>query len=160
MPLVSFSFLDRVNFGFASVAGLQASLGLHGFQYNIGLTCFYTTYVVVETPNNLRGKHFGTGRWLAGCAFGFGICCMYSAFVRNFAEFCFSSKEGPGIAYFLSKIYRRQELTCRSAFPSSRPEKPSTYSPPRWVSSSLQSASAQPLAVLLHQESARLTSTH
>ncbi|KAJ6523068.1 major facilitator superfamily domain-containing protein [Mycena vulgaris] len=128
MPLVcllhgtfptAFSFLDRVNVGFASVAGLQASLGLHGIQYNIGLTCFYTTYVVVETPNNLLGKHFGMGRWLAGCAFGFGICCMCSAFVRNFAEFCFVRAllgvfEGgihPGIVYFLSKFYRRQELT-------------------------------------------------
>ncbi|KAJ6545866.1 major facilitator superfamily domain-containing protein [Mycena vulgaris] len=141
MPLVCllpFSFLDRVNVGFASVAGLQASLGLHGIQYNIGLvftrhlgvqaslrqfslTCFYTTYVVVETPNNLLGKHFGMGRWLAGCAFGFGICCMCSAFVRNFAEFCFVRAllgvfEGgvhPGIVYFLSKFYRRQELTYR-----------------------------------------------
>ncbi|KAJ6545863.1 major facilitator superfamily domain-containing protein, partial [Mycena vulgaris] len=93
------------------------SLGLHGIQYNIGLTCFYTTYVVVETPNNLLGEHFGMGRRLSGCAFGFGICCMCSAFVRKFAEFCFvrallgASKEGPGIAYFLSKFYRHQELT-------------------------------------------------
>ncbi|KAJ6495875.1 major facilitator superfamily domain-containing protein [Mycena vulgaris] len=40
-------------------------------------------------PSNLLGKHLGMGRWLAGCAFGFGIRCMCSAFVRNFAEFCF-----------------------------------------------------------------------
>ncbi|KAJ7127854.1 putative pantothenate transporter [Mycena epipterygia] len=132
MPLVApnlclfsadaFCFLDRVNVGFASVAGLQTSLGLQGVQYNIGLTCFYTTYVIVETPNNLLGKHFGMGRWLAGCTVGFGICCMCSAFVRNFAEFCFVRAllgifEGgvlPGIAFFLSKFYRRQELTYRN----------------------------------------------
>ncbi|KAJ6542075.1 major facilitator superfamily domain-containing protein [Mycena vulgaris] len=92
LPLVcvlnAFCFLDRVNVGFASVAGLQTSLGLQGIQYNIALTCFYTTYVVVETPNNLLGKHFGMGRWLAGCTLGFGICCMCSAFVRTYAEFC------------------------------------------------------------------------
>ncbi|KAJ6545883.1 major facilitator superfamily domain-containing protein [Mycena vulgaris] len=144
--LDAFCFLDRVNVGFASVAGLQAcifcqsmggkpkiplnrSLGLHGIQYNIG---------------NLLGKHFGMRRWLAGC--GFGICCMCSAFVRNFAEFCFVRAllgvfEGgvlPGIA---------------SAFPSPRLVKPNIYYPPQWVSSSLQATSAQHLAVLLHPTS-------
>ncbi|KAJ6525027.1 major facilitator superfamily domain-containing protein [Mycena vulgaris] len=124
LPLVcvlTFCFLDRVNVGFASVAGLQTSLGLQGIQYNIALTCFYTTYVVVETPNNLLGKHFGMGRWLAGCTLGFGICCMCSAFVRTYAEFClvrallgvFEGGVLPGIAFFLSKFYRRQELTHR-----------------------------------------------
>ncbi|KAJ7269019.1 major facilitator superfamily domain-containing protein [Mycena rebaudengoi] len=109
MPLVctiSLCFLDRVNVGFASVAGLQKSLGLEGVQYNIG---------------NLLGKHFGMGRWLAGCTLGFGICCMGSAFVRNFGEFCLVRTllgicEGgvlPGIAFLLSKFYRRQELTYR-----------------------------------------------
>ncbi|KAJ6525025.1 major facilitator superfamily domain-containing protein [Mycena vulgaris] len=126
MPLVcllSFCFLDRVNVGFASLAGLQKSLGLHGVQYNIGLTCFYTTYVVIEAPSNLLGKHFGMGKWLAGCAFGFGICCLASAFVRNFGEFClvrallgvFEGGMLPGIAFWLSKFYRRRELTQRQS---------------------------------------------
>ncbi|KAJ6542077.1 major facilitator superfamily domain-containing protein [Mycena vulgaris] len=120
--LEPFCFLDRVNVGFASLAGLQKSLGLHGVQYNIGLTCFYTTYVVIEAPSNLLGKHFGMGKWLAGCAFGFGICCLASAFVRNFGEFClvrallgvFEGGMLPGIAFWLSKFYRRRELTQRS----------------------------------------------
>ncbi|KAJ6580638.1 major facilitator superfamily domain-containing protein, partial [Mycena capillaripes] len=114
-------FLDRVNVGFASVAGLQKSLGLEGVQYNIGLTCFYTTAAVFNSPNNLLGRHFGMGRWLAGCTLGFGICCMCSAFVRNYGEFCLVRTllgicEGgvlPGIAFLLSKFYRRQELTYR-----------------------------------------------
>ncbi|KAJ7485683.1 major facilitator superfamily domain-containing protein [Mycena latifolia] len=95
LPLVcilTFCFLDRVNVGFASIAGLQT---------------------------NLLGKHFGMGRWLAGCMVGCGICCMCSAFVRNYGEFCFVRAllgvfEGGvhvGIAFFLSKFYRRQELT-------------------------------------------------
>ncbi|KAJ6509780.1 major facilitator superfamily domain-containing protein, partial [Mycena vulgaris] len=125
MPLVcsiyALCFLDRVNVGFASVAGLQKSLGLEGVQYNIGLTCFYTTAAVFNSPNNLLGKHFGMGRWLAGCTLGFGICCMCSAFVRNYGEFCLVRTllgicEGgvlPGIAFLLSKFYRRQELTYR-----------------------------------------------
>ncbi|KAF7362564.1 putative pantothenate transporter [Mycena venus] len=127
MPLVcsvSLCFLDRVNVGFASVAGLQKSLGLEGVQYNIGLTCFYTTAAVFSSPNNLLGKHFGMGRWLAGCTLGFGICCMCSAFVRNYGEFCLVRTllgicEGgvlPGIAFLLSKFYRRQELTYRHVF--------------------------------------------
>ncbi|KAJ6545889.1 hypothetical protein DFH09DRAFT_1088134 [Mycena vulgaris] len=80
------------------------------------------------------------GRWIAGCAFGFGICCMCSAFVHNLAEFCFVRAllgvfEGgilPGLAYFVSKFYWRQELT---------------YSPPQWVSSSLQAISTQPYCI-------------
>ncbi|KAJ6580510.1 hypothetical protein DFH09DRAFT_1076764 [Mycena vulgaris] len=78
---------------------------------------------------------------------------MCSALVRNFAEFSFVRAllgvlEGgvhPGMAYFLSKFYRCQELT---------------YSSPQWVSSSLQATLAQPLAVLLHQRFSRLTSAH
>ncbi|KAJ7152706.1 major facilitator superfamily domain-containing protein [Mycena crocata] len=116
MPLVCllwFCFLDRVNVGFASLAGLQKSLGLRGIQFNIGLTCFWLTYVIIETPSNLLGKHYGMGRWLAGCAIGFGICCMCSAFVRDFAQFCvvrallgvFEGGMIPGIAFFLSKFY-------------------------------------------------------
>ncbi|KAF8194026.1 major facilitator superfamily domain-containing protein [Mycena galopus ATCC 62051] len=125
MPLVcsicALCFLDRVNVGFASVAGLQKSLGLEGVQYNIGLTCFYATAAVFSSPNNLLGKYFGMGRWLAGCTLAFGICCMCSAFVRNYGEFCLVRTllgicEGgvlPGIAFLLSKFYRRQELTYR-----------------------------------------------
>ncbi|KAJ7457368.1 major facilitator superfamily domain-containing protein [Mycena latifolia] len=120
MPLVcllSFCFLDRVNVGFASVAGLQTSLGLKGIQYNIGSVLYWPSFSV----SNLLGKHFGMGRWLAGCTFGFGICCMCSAFVRNYGEFClvrallgiFEGGVLPGIAFFLSKFYRRQELTHR-----------------------------------------------
>ncbi|KAJ7102783.1 hypothetical protein C8R44DRAFT_539483, partial [Mycena epipterygia] len=92
MPLVcllSFCFLDRVNVGFVSLAGLQKSLDLHRLEYNIGLvpqfllcSCLHLTIT-----SNLLGKHFGMGNWLADSAFGFGIC-MCSAFMRNFGEFC------------------------------------------------------------------------
>ncbi|KAM0746158.1 putative pantothenate transporter [Meredithblackwellia eburnea MCA 4105] len=127
MPLVSLmyamAFLDRVNVGFASLAGMQKNIGLVGNQYNIGLMCFYISYIAIEAPSNLLGKHYGMGRWLAGCTLGFGLILMCTAFIRNFGEFAalrfllgiFEGGMLPGIAWFLSKFYRRQELTYRMA---------------------------------------------
>ncbi|KAJ7457343.1 major facilitator superfamily domain-containing protein [Mycena latifolia] len=89
-------------------------------QASIFLT--FLLIIFVLSASTLLGKHFGMGRWLAGCTFGFGICCMCSAFIRNYGEFCivrallgiFEGGVLPGIAFFLSKFYRRQELTQRN----------------------------------------------
>ncbi|KAJ7799525.1 major facilitator superfamily domain-containing protein [Mycena leptocephala] len=114
MPLVcsiSLCFLDRVNVGFASPE-VRRSMFI----------CFpFKSVLTSLSASNLLGKHFGMGKWLAGCTLGFGICCMCSAFVRNYGEFCLVRTllgicEGgvlPGIAFLLSKFYRRQELTYR-----------------------------------------------
>lgn len=42
-------FVDRANIGNARLAGLEADLGLIGYDYNILLTCFYIVRIVLLT---------------------------------------------------------------------------------------------------------------
>ncbi|KAG8705675.1 hypothetical protein FRC11_008862, partial [Ceratobasidium sp. 423] len=85
------NFIDRTNIGNAKVAGLEKDIGLVGYQYNIGLSIFYITYALSE------------------------------AFVKNFAGFMavrtmLGICEGgmmPGLAFYLSTYYKRDELVFR-----------------------------------------------
>lgn len=54
-------FIDRVNIGNASLAGLDKSLGLVGFDYNILLSVFYVSYILFEIPMNWLCKLMGPG---------------------------------------------------------------------------------------------------
>lgn len=69
-------FIDRVNIGTsishtakcililagnASLAGLDKSLGLVGFDYNILLSVFYVSYILFEIPMNWLCKLMGPG---------------------------------------------------------------------------------------------------
>jgi hypothetical protein len=51
VPMVSLlllcSFLDRTNVGNAQIIGLERDLGITNHQYEIGLTVFYVTYILV-----------------------------------------------------------------------------------------------------------------
>jgi hypothetical protein len=40
-------FVDRANIGNARLAGLEADLGLMGYDYNILLTCFYIVRIIL-----------------------------------------------------------------------------------------------------------------
>ncbi|KAI7204834.1 putative MFS transporter [Hortaea werneckii] len=86
----------------ARLVGLEDDLNLQGHDYNTLLSCFYVSYVVFEIPANMA---FGT------------------AFVQNFPAACgvpfllgvFEAGMMPGIAYYLSRWYRRSELAFRLA---------------------------------------------
>lgn len=96
---------------------------MSGYDYNIVLTSFYVPYAVMEIPSNLCCKYFGPGRWLPFISFMFGICSMATAFVKNRAQMIavrfflgvFEAGMLPGIAYYLSRWYRRAELGFRLA---------------------------------------------
>jgi hypothetical protein len=45
-------FVDRANIGNARLAGLEADLGLIGYDYNILLTCFYIVRIVPLTSSH------------------------------------------------------------------------------------------------------------
>ncbi|KAL8284060.1 hypothetical protein RQP46_005173 [Phenoliferia psychrophenolica] len=123
MPLVTLiflmNFLDRSAVGNANVAGLSKDLHLSAakYEYNIGLMLFYIIYIIVEPGSNLMLKKFG-GRWLSVLVVAFGIITIATAFMKTFAHFMvlralLGAAEGgvlPGIAFLLSKFYRRHEL--------------------------------------------------
>ncbi|CAK9779510.1 MFS transporter [Cutaneotrichosporon oleaginosum] len=116
-------FIDRANIGNARLAGLEKDLGLKGYQYNILLTSFYISYIVFEIPCNLLCKVVGPGKWLPFLTFGFGLFSMLTGFATNFSNAAairfllgiFESGMLPGIAYYLSRWYRKAELGFRLA---------------------------------------------
>ncbi|KAF4951346.1 hypothetical protein FGADI_7544 [Fusarium gaditjirri] len=119
--LYLFCFIDRANIGNARLAGLEADLGLTGNDYNLVLSVFYISYIVFEIPANLLCKYMGPGWFIPLTSLGFGLCSIFTAFVSNVHQICgvrfvlgiFEAGMLPGIAYYMSRWYRRSELTFR-----------------------------------------------
>lgn len=110
--------------GNAKIAGIEKELNLHGYDYNIVLTAFYISYVVFEIPSNMICKMVGPGWWIPGLSLGFGLLSLCTAFVNNMAQACgvrfllgiFEAGMMPGVAYYMSRWYRRSELAFRLSF--------------------------------------------
>ncbi|KAI1078785.1 putative MFS transporter [Whalleya microplaca] len=125
VPTVSllylFCFIDRANIGNARLAGLEKDLGMSGNDYNVLLSVFYISYIVCEIPANLICKWVGPGWFIPASSLGFGIASLCTAFVQDLPAGCgvrfvlgiFEAGMMPGIAYYLSRWYRRSELAFR-----------------------------------------------
>ncbi|KIW86568.1 hypothetical protein Z517_01966 [Fonsecaea pedrosoi CBS 271.37] len=119
--LYLFCFIDRANIGNARLAGFEDDLGLHDYDYNKVLTVFYVGYVVFEMPASFACKFFGPGWFLPTTTFGFGVFSLLTGFCTNIksvssVRFLLGVCEAgmlPGIAYYLSRWYRRRELVFR-----------------------------------------------
>jgi MFS family permease len=115
------AFIDRANIGNARLAGLEKDLHLKGYDYNILLSIFYVSYIVFEIPANLFTKWLGPGKCIPLYTFLFGILSLATAFVTNLGTGCAVrfllgiSEAGmlPGIAYYLSRWYTKDELVFR-----------------------------------------------
>lgn len=85
------------------------------------MTVFYISYILFEIPSNMACKYFGPGWFIPAISLGFGICSVCTAFVDNihsasgvrFLLGIFEAGMLPGIAYYLSRWYRRSELAFR-----------------------------------------------
>ncbi|KAK4057779.1 hypothetical protein OIO90_000998 [Microbotryomycetes sp. JL221] len=114
-------FIDRANIGNARIAGMEKDLKMAGYDYNVALSAFYVTYIVFEIPSNLCAKWIGPGKWLPILTIGFGVLSLATAFVQSFGALVavrallgvFECGLLPGIAYYLSRWYRRDELVFR-----------------------------------------------
>lgn len=92
-----------------------------GYDYNKVLSVFYISYIVFEIPSNVACKLIGPGWFIPAISLGFGICSICTAFVHTMAQaagvrFALGICEAgmmPGIAYYLSRWYRRSELALR-----------------------------------------------
>ncbi|KAF2834645.1 putative MFS transporter [Patellaria atrata CBS 101060] len=127
IPTVSllylFCFLDRANIGNARIAGMDKDLNFKGYDYNQILSCFYISYVIFEIPCTLACKWMGPGWFIPATSLGFGIASIGTAFVHSVPAICvvrfilgiFEAGMLPGIAYYLSRWYRRSELSFRLA---------------------------------------------
>ncbi|KAH6953817.1 putative MFS transporter [Ilyonectria sp. MPI-CAGE-AT-0026] len=121
--LYLFCFIDRANIGNARLAGFEQDLGLTGYDYNIVLSVFYVSYILLEIPSNAACKWIGPGWFIPAISLAFGLCSVFTAFVHNLSQACgvrfllgaFEAGAFPGIAYYLSRWYRRSELAFRLA---------------------------------------------
>ncbi|KAH7072637.1 putative MFS transporter [Paraphoma chrysanthemicola] len=121
--LYLFCFIDRANIGNARLAGFERDLGLTGYDYNQVLSVFYISYIVFEIPCNMACKAIGPGWFLPGITLAFGIVTVAFAFVTDIQSACgvrfvlgiFEAGMLPGIAYYMSRWYRRSELAFRLA---------------------------------------------
>ncbi|KAL6825319.1 major facilitator superfamily domain-containing protein [Trichoderma camerunense] len=121
--LYLFCFIDRANIGNARLAGFEKDLGLTGYDYNTVLSIFYISYIILEIPSNILCKWMGPGWFIPASSLGFGLCSIFTALVHNKAQACavrfflgaFETGLLPGIAYYLSRWYRRSELAFRLA---------------------------------------------
>ncbi|KAL2068974.1 hypothetical protein VTL71DRAFT_15312 [Oculimacula yallundae] len=115
-------FIDRANVGNARIQGMGPELKLNGnFRFNWALTIFYFSYIVVEIPSNILLKKIGGRFYLPALVIAFGLVSMCTGFVEDFrglyaCRFFLGIAEGgmmPGIAYYLSCFYKRNELLFR-----------------------------------------------
>ncbi|RSL51090.1 hypothetical protein BHE90_016348 [Fusarium euwallaceae] len=119
--LYLFCFIDRANIGNARIAGLTEDLKLVGYDYNKILSVFYISYILFEIPATVTCKWMGPGWFLPLTSLLFGIVSIATAFVKTQAAICgvrfllgiFEAGMLPGIAYYLSRWYKRAELTFR-----------------------------------------------
>ncbi|KAL1841471.1 hypothetical protein VTJ49DRAFT_7026 [Mycothermus thermophilus] len=117
------SFLDRGNIGNAQIEGLSSSLHLTDAQYNWCLTVFFFTYAGFEVPSNLMLKRLRPSVWIPSIMVAWGVVVTLMGFVKSFRGllaariFLGVTEAGlfPGVAYYLTNWYRREEMQLRQA---------------------------------------------
>jgi len=78
--LFLFSFLDRINIGFAGAA-MSKDLGLTGAAFGFANTIFYMVYIACGVPSNIILNKLGARRWIATLVVLWGIastCTMFA----------------------------------------------------------------------------------
>ncbi|EGG00547.1 uncharacterized protein MELLADRAFT_39679 [Melampsora larici-populina 98AG31] len=121
MLLYLANFIDRSNIGNAKVAGLERDLHLEGVQFNIALSLFTISYIIVKIPSNHILRKVGAKIWLPFLVFCWGTITIFSAFMTNFASLIavrmmlavFEGGLQPGVILYLSTIYKPDELQLR-----------------------------------------------
>ncbi|KAI8625126.1 major facilitator superfamily domain-containing protein [Xylariaceae sp. FL1651] len=111
----------RINIGNARIQGMQEDLNLIGYRFNIATSIFYVVYLFIEVPSNILLKRIGPRFFIPALVFGFGVVSLATAFVKTYEQLIgarvllgiFEGGTFPGIAFFLSSFYKREELYFR-----------------------------------------------
>ncbi|KAH6673302.1 major facilitator superfamily domain-containing protein [Halenospora varia] len=125
LPMLSvmylFNSIDKSNLGNAKTDGLTTDLHFKSNQYNILLSIFYVPLVLTGPPMNMLTKRFGAKFVLPIAMMIFGGMAMLSAACTNFGGivttrwFLGMAESGfyPGVIYYLTTFYKRNELAGR-----------------------------------------------
>ncbi|GKZ31160.1 hypothetical protein AbraIFM66950_011331 [Aspergillus brasiliensis] len=135
------SFLDRSNIGNAKIAGLADDLHLSSSQYEWLLTAFYITYIIFEWMT-LMYKLVPPHIYIALCVCGWGLVASLQSLATSFGALVFlraalgitEAAFGPGVPFYLSLFYKREELAFRNGlFISAAPLASSFASSLAWI---------------------------
>lgn len=107
--LYFFSFLDRVNVGFAALT-MNVDIGISAAAFGLGSGIFFIGYVLFEVPSNLLLERFGARIWIARIMITWGLVSAGMAFVQGpvsftAVRFLLGIAEAgffPGIIYYLT----------------------------------------------------------
>ncbi|BET95881.1 4-hydroxyphenylacetate permease [Xenorhabdus taiwanensis] len=80
--LFVFSFLDRINIGFAGLT-MGKDLGLTSTMFGLAATLFYATYVIFGIPSNVVLSIVGARRWIATIMVLWGIASTATMFATG-----------------------------------------------------------------------------
>ena len=111
------SFLDRSNVANARLEGLTTDLHMTGNQYLTGLTLYFIGYVLFEVPCNIVLKLTSPRLWLPTLTLAWGVVATLLGVTQNMAGFFVArfflgvTESGlfPGVVFYLSMWYRREE---------------------------------------------------
>ncbi|KKY26845.1 putative mfs transporter [Diplodia seriata] len=151
--LYMLSFLDRSNIGNAKIAGMSRDLSLSSDQYEWLLTSFYITYILFEWATLLYGiPHFypvcfeyrlvPPHIYIPLCVFSWGLIASLQSLSTSFGSLLAlrallgvsEAAFGPGVPFYLSFFFRRDELAFRTGlFISAAPLATSFASTLAWL---------------------------
>ncbi|KAI4756362.1 MFS general substrate transporter [Aureobasidium sp. EXF-3400] len=119
--LYMLSFLDRSNIGNAKVAGLSTSLKLSPAQFEWLLTGFYMSYICFEWMTLLY-KIFPPHAYISICVLAWGCLASLQSVSTGFGSILIlrillgisEAAFGPGVPFYLSFFFKRNELAFRT----------------------------------------------
>lgn len=127
--------------GNAKIAGLQDDLNLSSSQYEWLLTAFYITYILFEWMT-LMYRLVPPHIYISLCVFGWGLVASFQCLATSFGGLVVlrallgitEAAFGPGVPFYLSLFYRRDELAFRNGlFISAAPLATSFASTLAWI---------------------------
>lgn len=80
--LFVFSFLDRINIGFAGLTMMQ-DLGLSGTQFGFATTLFYIAYIACSIPSNIVLARIGARKWIGSMMIAWGLASTATLFASG-----------------------------------------------------------------------------
>jgi ACS family 4-hydroxyphenylacetate permease-like MFS transporter len=80
--LFVFSFLDRINIGFAGLT-MTKDLGLTSTQFGLATTLFYIAYIACGIPSNIILARVGARRWIGTIMIAWGLASSATMFATD-----------------------------------------------------------------------------
>jgi ACS family 4-hydroxyphenylacetate permease-like MFS transporter len=80
--LFVFSFLDRINVGFAGLTMVK-DLGLTSTQFGLATTLFYIAYITCGIPSNMVLARVGARRWIGFLMIAWGVASSATMFASD-----------------------------------------------------------------------------